>query len=262
MSSWDLGHYEEIAVDLLPAAAVTVRAAAPKPGERVLDIGCGNGNAALLAAAEGATVIGVDPAARLLESARAEAAARGLQASFVVGEAGALPLKDASVDVVLSVFGVIFAPDARATAAEVARVSGSRARAVITAWLPAGPIAEVMTVRGQAIASATGAGPPSPPFSWHDEAALGSLFAPHGFEVALAEHRLSFTASSAEAFLDLQLREHPNWVACRDTLAADGRLDRLRQDALAILRAANEDPGGFRVTSRYVIATANRKGGV
>ena len=98
-------------------------AAGLRPGERVLDVGCGTGNAALLAAERGAGVVGVDPAGSLLELAAADAAGRGLEATFLVGDAGDLPVADESIDLVVSVFGVIFAPDAGAAAAELARVS-------------------------------------------------------------------------------------------------------------------------------------------
>jgi len=120
---WSLGRYERIAEQFLPAARVLVESAAPGPGERVVDVGCGTGNAALLAAALGARVIGVDPASRLLEVAREDAAARGLDAEFAVGDAAELPLDDGSADLVVSVFGVIFAPDAAAAVAELARVT-------------------------------------------------------------------------------------------------------------------------------------------
>jgi 2-polyprenyl-3-methyl-5-hydroxy-6-metoxy-1,4-benzoquinol methylase len=73
---WSLGHYEHTAAQLMPAARVVVDRAAPAEGERVVDVGCGTGNAALLAAARGARVTGVDPAARLLEVAREQAAAQ------------------------------------------------------------------------------------------------------------------------------------------------------------------------------------------
>lgn len=73
---WSLGNYEHTAAQLLPAARVVVDRAAPAAGERVADVGCGTGNAALLAAARGARVTGVDPAPRLLEVAREQAAAR------------------------------------------------------------------------------------------------------------------------------------------------------------------------------------------
>ena len=75
----------------------------------MVDVGCGTGNAALLAGACGASCDRRDPAARLLEVTRKRAAEQGLDATFALGEAAALPLQDGDADVVLSVFGVIFA---------------------------------------------------------------------------------------------------------------------------------------------------------
>src|SRR3954454_8693421 len=108
---WSLGHYEDTATRLAAAARAAVERAAPTAGERVVDVGCGTGNGALLAAERGATVTGVDPAQRLLEVARARAAARGVEATFMLGHAAALPLADGAADALLSVFGVTFAPD-------------------------------------------------------------------------------------------------------------------------------------------------------
>ncbi|MEA2266554.1 MAG: hypothetical protein QOE27_2137, partial [Solirubrobacteraceae bacterium] len=71
---WSSGRYEQIARQLLPAARLAVDRAAPQPGDRALDLGCGTGNAALLVAESGATVTGVDPSPGLLEVARVLAA--------------------------------------------------------------------------------------------------------------------------------------------------------------------------------------------
>ena len=107
---WGAGHYETTAAQLAPAAAVVVQRASLRPGERVLDLGCATGNAALLAVRAGSTVPGVDPAARLLEVARARAATEGAQIDFTPGDAASIPLAEASVDAIVSVFAVIFAP--------------------------------------------------------------------------------------------------------------------------------------------------------
>src|SRR5436305_8704641 len=119
---WSLGRYERTAGQLLPAARLVVERAAPSAGDRVVDVGCGTGNAALLAAARGARVTGVDPAARLLEVARERAAGAGLEAEFVDGDAASLPVGDGEADLVMSVFGVIFALNAAAAVSEMARV--------------------------------------------------------------------------------------------------------------------------------------------
>jgi 2-polyprenyl-3-methyl-5-hydroxy-6-metoxy-1,4-benzoquinol methylase len=81
MLDWSVGRYEHVAAQLSPAAREVVERALPTPGEWVLDVGCGTGNAALLAAARGARVVGVDPASRLLEVAQQRAAEEGLDAT-------------------------------------------------------------------------------------------------------------------------------------------------------------------------------------
>lgn len=255
---WGVGRYEGIAAQLLPAAAVVVERAAPLPGERVLDVGCGTGNAALLAGERGASVTGIDPARRLLEVARARAAASGLEAKFEPGEAASLPAADGSVDVVLSVFAVIFARDVRAAAAELARVAAPTGRIVFSAWIPGSAVGRVNQIAEEAVMRALGipAGPPE--FPWHERDALEQLFTPHGFAVTTERHGLAFTAASPDDFLDSQFDNHPLAVAGRRILERHHALDEVREHALTVLRAANEEPGGFRVTTDYIVATAQR----
>ncbi|GAC1576131.1 MAG: class I SAM-dependent methyltransferase [Candidatus Dormibacteria bacterium] len=255
---WSLGQYETTAAQLLPAARAVVDHAALAPGERVVDVGCGTGNAALLAAARGAHVTGVDPAGRLLEVAREQATERGLDARFVQGEAAGLPLVDASAEVLLSVFGVIFAPDAAAAAAEMARVATPGGRIVLSAWIPGGAMLECVDVFQKAVMKAVGGSASTPGFAWHDREALAGLLAPHGFTVAVEEERLSYTAGSAREYLETQGQTHPLSIAGRMVLASAGEAQPALERGLAILEAANEDPDAFCVTSRYVVATARR----
>jgi SAM-dependent methyltransferase len=254
---WGIGHYEDTAARLEPAARVVVERAAPVGGERVVDVGCGTGNAALLAAERGAAVTGVDPAERLLAVARETAAARGLDATFAAGEAAALPLEDGAADVVVSVFGVIFAPDPRAAAAEMARVTAPGGRIVLSAWLPSGTVHQALRVASVTVRDALGAPAGPPPFAWHERDALAELFAPHGLEVTLEEASLAFTAPSAQAFLREQAA-HPMAVAGEAVLGPRGESDALRERMLAIYEDANEDAAAFRVTSRYVLGIARR----
>ena len=254
---WGLGRYETTAAQLLPAAEAVVDAAAVVPGERVLDLGCGTGNAALLAARRGARVTGVDPAARLLAVATERAAAGRLEdVAFALGEAAALPVADDSADVVVSVFGVIFASDPEAAAAELARVTAPGGRIVFSAWLPEGALAQTSRASREAVARALGAPPGPPPFAWHEREKLASLFGPHGFEVATRQERISFTAESPRAFVEVEAASHPLAVAGRRILEPRGENEALFERLLSIYEAANEDPEAFRVTSRYVIAVA------
>jgi SAM-dependent methyltransferase len=254
---WNAGEYEHVAAQLLPAARVVVDHAAPRAREHVVDVGCGTGNAALLAAERGARVTGIDPARRLLDVAAAQATERGLHASFLSGAAVELPLADSTADAVVSVFGVIFASDAPAAAAEMARIATPGGRIVLTAWMPGGALADVMRVRSDATVAA-GIASGAAPFAWHEHTALTSAFAPHGFSIDLCEQQLAFTAASAQEFLQMELRVHPGWIAARAALEPRGEVQAVRDRALEIFETANEDPSGFQVTSSYVVATARR----
>jgi SAM-dependent methyltransferase len=248
---WSVGHYEETAKGIEPAARVLVDRAAPAPGERAVDVGCGTGNATLLLAERGTRTTGVDPAARLLEVARERAAAAGVDIEFVAGDAAAIPIAEGSADLIISCFGVIFAPDAGAAAAEMARVRAPGGRIAITAWIPEGTISRLVRL-GREFTRPEPAAPP--PFAWHDRQALEELFGPHGLAAELHEHALAFTAASPEAYLDGEMSAHPLWVAMRPRLEQGGMLADARERALEVLIDGNEDPDAFRVTSRYVVA--------
>lgn len=256
---WSIGEYEHTAAQLQPAAEVIVAHADPQPGDRVVDVGCGTGNGALLAAARGARVTGVDPAARLLDVARERAAAAGLDATFVAGDAAALPLPDAAADLVLSIFGVIFAPDPPAAAAELARVCAPDGRIVLSAWRPEGAVNQVAKLAREAVRTAVGAPAGGPPFAWHEPAALGELLAPHGFGVTAIEEPITFRGASPRAFLEADGQRHPLAVAARGLLEPRGESEALFDRMLSVYEAENEDPDAFAVTSRYVVATARRR---
>ena len=253
MVDWGLGTYERIAEELLPAAEVVVAEAGLSGGETVLDVGCGTGNAALLAAEAGAHVIGVDPSARLIEVAAAEAEKRDLDAEFVLGEAASLPVAAAEADVVLSVFGVIFAPDAKAAAAEMTRVTKSDGRFLITAWIPEGPVSSGVRMIRETMAEVTGQ-QGDPPFPWHDEPALIDLFEPFGRRPRVSERTIEFTAESPQHWVESQEKDHPMSAAARPLLEHAGRGEELQQRLIEHYQSVNEDPDAFRVTSRYVVA--------
>lgn len=258
---WGTGRYEETARQLVAAAEETVGLLAPQAGELVVDLGCGTGNASRLVAARGAHVLGVDPAARLLEVARAAVTAEGSEVRFELGDAEHLPVPDGSVDAVVSVFGVIFAPDVPAAAAEVARVLRPGGRFALSAWYPRGALADQMGRRALALAEVAALSPaaaePAPVrFPWHDHDELRSVLGAEGFTVEVHERRLPFTSSSPEAYADDQLSNHPMWLEARDVLEPAGRWEAIRQEVVELFTEANEDPTAFRITSDYLIAVA------
>jgi ubiquinone/menaquinone biosynthesis C-methylase UbiE len=187
--SWGIGRYERIAPTLLPASEAAVARAGVRAGERVLDLGCGSGNATELLARAGAEVTAVDPEPRLLDVARQRLAAAGLSAAFAQGVAGKIPLADASVDAVVSVFAMVFAPDPDHVVAEVSRVLRRPGRLVFTAWLPEGGMFDVTRERRLALERATGSSAAAP-LAWHDLAPVADALAPYGFEVHSEERQI------------------------------------------------------------------------
>lgn len=135
------------------------------PGTKLLDVGCGSGQLALLAARAGARVTGCDIAANWVEKARTRAAAEGLAIAFDVGDAEALPYKDAEFDVVASLIGAMFAPRPDRVAAELTRVCRSGGTIAMANWTPGGFIGQMFKTISKHIAPA---GMPSPVL-WGDE---------------------------------------------------------------------------------------------
>jgi SAM-dependent methyltransferase len=249
MIDWGVGQYEWTAAEVEPVAERVVSLAALRPGERVVDLATGTGNAALLAARLGAAVTGLDLAPRLIDVARKRAAGEGVEASFVVGDIGALPFGDGAFDVALSVFGAIFAAEPSRAFAEMTRVLRPDGRALLSVWVPAGPIDAVVGAFGRAMAAATGAAPDR--FAWHDPEAVSALAEPHGTQVRFHDGLLSIIAESPEAYFAANEQRHPMIVAGRPVLERAGTYSQVREQALAILREGNEDPQAFRVSSPY-----------
>jgi hypothetical protein len=130
---------------------------------------------------------------------------------------------------------------------------------VLSAWIPAGAMFEITSTAADTVRQAVGAPPGPPPFAWEQRDALLDLLGPHGFSVKVTHHALAFTASSAREFLDDQAQHHPMAVAGLGVLEQLGQAQALRARLLAILQNGNEDARTFRVTSRYVVATARRQ---
>jgi SAM-dependent methyltransferase len=249
--NWGDGNYERTARTLEPVAEVVLDVAAIAPGESVLDVACGTGNAALIAAQRGARAVGVDPAKALVEIARDRATASGADVKFIVGDALDLPVADASFDAVVSVFGVIFAPDADRAAAELQRTLRPGGCIVLTSWIPSGPISAV----GRALFSALPTPPAAPP-PWGDPEWARELLTRHGAAaVEVVEHTLPFRAASPEAWFADQEVNHPVWRWVRRQVTAE-RWVELREESVAVLSEANEDPSAFLTTSRYLVLAA------
>jgi SAM-dependent methyltransferase len=252
MVDWGAGAYETTAAELEPAASAVVDRAALTAGDDVLDLACGTGNAALFAAALGARVVGVDSAPRLLGVARERAHNAGIELDLREGDLLALPVDDASVDVVLSVFGVIFAPEPAQALREVARVLRPQGRALLTAWVPAGPIDAMLGAMNRIVGRITHASSRER-FAWSDPAAVGALAVQTSLAVeSTTPAELAIRGSSPEAYIAAG-EEHPMALAVRPVVEQAGAVSEVRDAMLAVLREANEDPNAFLIHSPYVL---------
>jgi SAM-dependent methyltransferase len=257
MVDWGTGRYETTAEELEPVAHAVLELADVSPGEHVADLACGTGNAALLAAARGAHVVGVDAAPRLLEVAGRRAHGQGLELDLREGDLLALPIDDGAADVVLSVFGVIFAEDPRQAMREVARVLRPGGRALLSAWVPAGPIDSMLDAMGRIVGRITQA-PRRERFAWSDSAAVDALVSETGLELErTTTGTLPIRATSPEGYVAAG-EEHPMALAVWPVIEQAGVQGEVREAMTSVLREANEDPDGFLIHSPYVVHELRR----
>jgi 2-polyprenyl-3-methyl-5-hydroxy-6-metoxy-1,4-benzoquinol methylase len=154
-SSWMAGDFGQIAKKLANGAEEFISRLELKPGMKVLDVGCGTGNQSLPAARTGAQVTGVDIATNLLEQARERAVEENLKIQFDEGDAEQLPYGDAQFDVVLSMFGAMFAPRPQVVAGELQRVCRPGGLIAMANWTPDSFVGKSFQVTGKHIAPPT-----------------------------------------------------------------------------------------------------------
>lgn len=198
--AWSEGDFAMVAGIVMMVSEELVEALEIVPDERVLDVACGSGNAALAAARRAwGNTVGVDFVPALLERARERAVAERLQIEFLEGDAAELPFDDGEFDVVTSVFGAMFAPEHERTAAELLRVCKSGGRIGMANWVPDSGVGQMfMTIAKHA--------PPPPgtpsPLAWGTEEHLRELFG-DGISDLRVERRASCqTFRSPDHFID------------------------------------------------------------
>jgi SAM-dependent methyltransferase len=257
-TTWGAGDYPLMAQRLRGAAKRVVERARVAPGEHVLDVACGTGNAALLAAARGAEeVVGVDLEPALLDVARLRAEEVRAEIAWTLGDATALPVAG-GFDAVLSVFGVMYASDQEAAARELARACAlDGGRVVLAAWVPG----SFMPALGAAVAPFLPPPPPgaAPPSRWGDEEAVAALLGGAGLDVVHAE-RESLVLSApdrmnAVAFL---IKTAGDVLAERPRLEREGRWGALLAAVSGLVNERNAGtPGGnVALACEYLLVEA------
>ena len=171
-ATWMTGDYDRFARLMERGAKQFFERLEITLGTRLLDVGCGAGQLALIAARAGAQVTGCDIATNWLEKARARAAKEGLKINFEEGDAESLPYRDAEFEVVTSIFGAMFAPRPNRVAAELTRVCQPNGRIAMANWTPGGFVGQMFKTIAKYIA-------PSgmrAPVLWGDEGTLRERF--------------------------------------------------------------------------------------
>jgi SAM-dependent methyltransferase len=171
-ATWMTGDYDVFSRYLEPDAHLFFRRIGVEPGQKVLDVGCGTGQLALIAARAGAEVTGCDIATNSIERARLRASQEQLKATFDEGDAEALPYADAQFDVVTSLVGAMFAPRPDLVASELIRVCKPGGKIAMANWTAQGFVGQMFKIIARYIAPN---GMPSPVL-WGDQATVYERF--------------------------------------------------------------------------------------
>jgi ubiquinone/menaquinone biosynthesis C-methylase UbiE len=237
---WASGDFSAVAAHIHPDAERLVESANLIAGSRVLDVATGSGNAAIAAARRDCDVIGLDYVPALLEHGRARAQAEGLAVEFVEGDAEALPFPDASFDAVLSIYGVMFAPDQDRAASELLRVCVPGGTIALACWTPDGFVGDMLRVVTRYAPPPAGV---RPPVEWGTEQRLRELFGDGISELRTREQAHVFKHRSAEEFADFYLTHYGPTERASAGLDDEGRAA-LRADLAALGQEASELPAG------------------
>lgn len=245
---WEKGDFTRIATGMRQGGEAFVASLGIRPGLKVLDLGCGDGTTAIPAAKLGAEVLGVDIARNLVEAGNQRVQDEGLaNIVFQEGDASDLAgLEDDRFDLVVSMFGAMFAPRPLDVAREMVRVTRPGGRIVMGNWIPNDPtlVAQILKI------SAAYAPPPAEgfvsPMRWGIEADVAERFASAG----IASDSISFTRDTYRfefpctpaALVDEFRRSYGPTMNAFEAAAKDGRADSLQAELEALFQACNTSP--------------------
>ena len=254
--AWSSGDYAIVGTTLQIVGEQLCEALDLRPGSKVLDVAAGNGNATLAAARRWCDVTSTDYVPALLERGRERATAEHLPVEFREADAEALPFADASFDVVMSTFGVMFTPDQDKAAAELMRVCKPRGKVALANWTPDGFIGQLFKTIGKYVPPPPGVQPPS---LWGTRTRLEELFGAAG-QVQATNRHFVFRYRSPRHFIEV-FRTY--YGPMNKTFAAlDG--DRERQaafgrDLLELIERGNRSGDGTMVVpSEYLEVVIER----
>jgi ubiquinone/menaquinone biosynthesis C-methylase UbiE len=222
---WTAGDFGQIGKYTAAEAQRFVERLNIKPGDVVLDVACGTGNTAIPAARAGAQVTGLDLAPNLLAQARYRAVAERVEVRFEEGDAEELPYPGHAFDVVLSMYGAMFAPRPERVASELARVCKRGGLIAMANWTPEGFVGQSFQLTAKMVPP-----PPNvpPPALWGDETTLRRRLSPYISELKMTRQKARFLYPFGPKEMVAFFRQYFG-----PTQAAFARLDSAGQASLA-----------------------------
>ena len=247
-AAWTSGDYAKIGVTLQIVGEELAETMDMVPGEKILDVAAGNGNATLAFARRGADVTSTDYVETLLMRGRDRAIAEGLDIAFSVADAEALPFGNDQFDAAVSTFGVMFTPNQQQAAGELVRVIKPGGRIGLANWTPGSFIGALFKTLGRHLPPPAGVQSPA---IWGTEAWLGRTFAPAAASIDITMKNYIFRYRSPAEFVDI-FRQfygpvHKAFLALDDAGRAQLQLDLF--DTIAEYNTATD--GAMRVPAEY-----------
>ncbi len=255
-AAWSSGDYALIGTTLQIVGEQLCETLDLRSGSKVLDVAAGNGNVSLAAARRFCDVTSTDYVPALLERGRARAAAEGLRIGFREADAEALPFADGSFDVVVSTFGVMFAPDQERAAAEMLRVCKRGGKIGLANWTPEGFIGEMFKVVGKHVAPPAGVKPPP---LWGSPSRLAELFDSEKASVGWSKRAFNFRYRSPAHWVEVFRTWYGPVLKAFGTLNEAGQAA-LESDLLALAGQLNRaSDGTMAVASEYLDVVVTRR---
>ena len=252
--AWAAGDYAIVGTTLQIVGESLCEAIDLRAGQRVLDVAAGNGNASLAAARRWCDVVSTDYVSALLDRARTRAGAECLSIEFKQADAEDLPFDDASFDVVLSTFGVMFTPNQDRAASELVRVCRTGGKIGLANWTPGSMIGELFKLIGRYVPPPAGVKSPA---LWGTEERLQELFGTRVSSFVATPRHFVFRYRSAKHWLDTFRTYYGPMLKAFATLSPERQSD-LEQDLLDLARRHNRGGDDSLIApSEYLEVVAN-----
>jgi ubiquinone/menaquinone biosynthesis C-methylase UbiE len=248
-AAWSSGDYAIVGTTLQIVGEQLCEALDIRPGQKVLDVAAGNGNASLAAARRWCDVVSTDYVPSLLERGQHRAKAEGLPLEFKVADAEALPFANAAFDVVVSTFGVMFTPDQDKAATELLRVCKSGGKIGLANWTPEGFIGQLFKTLGKYLPPPAGVRSPA---LWGTPSRITEMFGAMATSIKAEPRHFTFRYRSPEHFLEVFRNYYGPMLkafAALDETNGHG----LRRDLLALIGRMNAATDGTMIVpSEYL----------